>query len=337
MLRVLDGGVVRPPPVWLMRQAGRYLPEYREVRSRVGGFLELCYSPELAAEVTLQPIRRFGMDGAILFSDILVICDALGQRVTFEEGSGPRLEAIRTADDLERLDRAKAPDRYAPVLETVRRVKASLPADVTLIGFAGAPWTVATYVVEGRGGTDFTATKRLSHEEPVLFRRLIDILVEASIEYLLAQIDAGAEVLQLFDSWAGALAEDDFAAWVIGPTKAIVTAIKDLHPGVPVIGFPRAAGLQYLNYAKETGIDGVGLDFTVPLAWAAEHLPHHLALQGNLDPALLLVGGAPLDAAIDRIKQAWASRPYIFNLGHGVMPGTPPEHVARLVARLRAP
>jgi uroporphyrinogen decarboxylase len=336
ILHVLAGHGLDSPPVWLMRQAGRYLPEYRAVREKVGGFLDLCYTPDLAAEVTLQPVRRFGVDAAILFSDILVICDALGQTLAFHEGSGPALEPIRVAEDIERLDADAASGKYAPVIETVRRVKAELPAEVALIGFAGAPWTVATYMIEGRGGTDFTTTKRLSHEDPVLFRRLIDILVEATTGYLLAQIEGGAEVIQLFDSWAGALSEDDFNAWVIAPTREIVSRVKAVQPGIPIIGFPRGAGAQYLTYAAETGVDAVSLDFAVPLRWAQEHLPRRIALQGNLDPALLLVGGAPLDAGVDRIKQAWAGRPFIFNLGHGVMPATPPEHVARLIARLRA-
>ena len=338
ILRVLAGEALTPPPVWLMRQAGRYLPEYRAVRGTVSGFLDLCYTPDLAAEVTLQPIRRFGMDAAILFSDILVICDALGQKVAYEEGIGPQLEPVRTPNDFERLSLARAPERYAPVLETVKRVKASLPPEMALIGFAGAPWTVATYMVEGQGGSDFTRIKKLSHEDPILFRRLIDTLVEATVAYLVAQAEAGADVLQIFDSWAGALGEDDFNAWVIAPTKAIVAAVKATKPGIPIIGFPRAAGVQYLNYTAETGVDAVSLDFMTPLAWAAQHLPKSVTLQGNLDPALLLVGGAPLDAGVDRIKQAWHGRPFIFNLGHGIkmMPATPVENVARLIARLRA-
>lgn len=336
ILRVLAGEILDSPPLWLMRQAGRYLPEYREVRARAGSFLDLCYRPELAAEVTLQPVQRYGMDAAILFSDILVICDALGQKVEFAEGSGPTLTPLRTADDLERLDPAGAAARYAPVLETVRRVKTALPDETALIGFAGAPWTVATYMIEGQGGSDFVAAKRMSHEDPVLFRRLIDILVEATVAYLIAQIDAGAELLQLFDSWAGALDESDFPAWSIAPTRAIVAAVKTARPGVPVIGFPRGAGAQYLAYAQQTGVDAVSLDFSVPLGWAASALPRRIALQGNLDPALLLVGGAPLDAAVDRIRRAMKDRPFIFNLGHGVMPATPPDHVTRLVARVRA-
>ncbi len=336
ILRVLAGESLDPPPFWLMRQAGRYLPEYRETRARAGSFLDLCYRPELAAEVTLQPIRRYGMDAAILFSDILVICDALGQKLDFAEGSGPVLAPLRTADDLERLNPGKAAARYAPVLETVRQVKLALPPEVALIGFAGAPWTVATYMIEGQGGTDFVAAKRMSHEDPILFRRLIDILVEATTGYLIDQIDAGAELLQIFDSWAGALDDSDFAVWSIAPTRAIVTAVKSARPGVPIIGFPRGAGAQYLAYAQETGVDAVSLDFGVPLDWAASALPKRIALQGNLDPALLLVGGAPLDAAIDRIRRAMKDRPFIFNLGHGVMPATPPEHVARLVERVRA-
>jgi uroporphyrinogen decarboxylase len=335
--RVLRGETVEPPPVWLMRQAGRYLPEYRALREKAGSFLGLCYTPELAAEVTLQPVRRFGLDAAILFSDILVICDALGQKVEFVEGEGPRLEPIRSADDLEKLNPAKAAAGYAPVLETVRRVKAELPAETALIGFAGAPWTVATYMIEGQGGTEFAITKRLSHEDPILFRRLIELLVEATTQYLIAQIDAGAELLQLFDSWAGALAEDDFEAWSIAPARAIVAAVKAARPGVPIIGFPRGAGAMLAPYAEETGVDAVSLDTSMPLAWAAKALGDTVALQGNLDPVLLLVGGAPLDAAITRIRQAMKGRRFIFNLGHGVLPATPPEHVERLVARLRTP
>jgi uroporphyrinogen decarboxylase len=336
MLRVLRGEATEPPPVWLMRQAGRYLPEYRALRERAGSFLSLCYSPSMAAEVTLQPIDRFGLDAAILFSDILVICDALGQTVEFVEGEGPRLKPIRDAEGFEGLDAAAAPARYAPVIETVRRIGTDLPVETALIGFAGAPWTVATYMIEGQGGSDFVATKRLSHTDPMLFRRLIALLVEATTAYLLAQIDAGAEIVQLFDSWAGALAEDDFTAWVIEPTRAIVAALKAARPEVPVIGFPRGAGAMILPYAEQTGVDAVSLDTAVPLGWAAKSLPHRIALQGNLDPALLLVGGAPLDAGVDRIRHAMKGRRFVFNLGHGVLPQTPPEHVARLVARVRA-
>ena len=336
LLRVLAGETVDPPPVWLMRQAGRYLPEYGELRAKARSFLGFCYDPALAAAATLQPVRRFDLDAAILFSDILVVCDALGQKVEFVEGKGPVLEPLRSADDLERLDVAAAPDRYAPVLETVKRVKAELPPRTALIGFAGAPWTVATYMVEGEGGSDFATVKRLSHEEPVLFGRLIALLAEATSAYLIAQVEAGAEALQLFDSWAGALAEDDFAAWVIAPTRAIVAAVRAACPGVRIIGFPRGCGAQYPAYAHETGVDAVSLDTAVPLGWAAKAIPERVALQGNLDPVLLLVGGAPLDAAVGRIRRAMKGRRFVFNLGHGVMPATPPENVARLVARLRA-
>ena len=335
MVRVLGGETVDPPPVWLMRQAGRYLPEYRAVREHAGSFLNLCYTPNLAADVTLQPIDKFGLDAAILFSDILVICDALGQGLEFVEGEGPRLAPLRDADAFERLNPANAPARYAPVIETVRQVAADLPHETALIGFAGAPWTVASYMIEGAGGSDFSQAKRLSHEDPILFRRLIELLVEATTAYLIAQIDAGAEIIQLFDSWAGALAEDDFAAWVIEPTRAIVAALKQARPNIPVIGFPRGAGAMLIAYAGQVGVDAVSLDTGVPLGWATHALPHGLALQGNLDPALLLVGGAPLDAAIDRIKHAMRGRRFIFNLGHGVLPATPPDHVAQLVARVR--
>jgi len=336
MVRLLHGETIDPPPVWLMRQAGRYLPEYRSVRERAGSFLGLCYTPSLAAEVTLQPIDRFGMDAAILFSDILVICDALGQPVEFVEGEGPRLQPIRDADGIAQLDRAGAAARYAPVLETVRLVKADLPVETALIGFAGAPWTVATYMVEGQGGTDFSTTKRLAHEKPILFRALMELLTEATTAYLIAQIDAGVEIVQLFDSWAGVLNENDFNSWVIAPTLAIVQAVKAAHPEVPIIGFPRGAGASIVPYAEKTGIDAVSLDTSVPMGWAIKALPHKIALQGNLDPALLLVGGAPMDAGIDLIRHAMKGRRFIFNLGHGVLPATPPEHVARLVARVRA-
>jgi uroporphyrinogen decarboxylase len=335
ILRVLAGETVTPPPVWLMRQAGRYLPEYRAVREKAGSFLDLCYAPELAAEVTLQPVRRFGLDAAILFSDILVICDALGQTVSFVEGEGPRLTPTRKAADIERLDSNAAPGRYAPVLETVRRVRAALPPAAALIGFAGAPWTVATYMVEGQGGTDFATVKGFMFEYPELFGRLIGILVEATTAYLIAQIDAGAELLQLFDSWAGVLSEEDFPTWSIAPTRAIVAAVKAARPGVPIIGFPRGAAAMIAPYAEQTGVDGVSLDTAVSLPWAVKSLPAKVALQGNLDPALLVAGGAALDAAIDGNRRAMAGRRFIFNLGHGVVPATPPEHVAQLVARVR--
>ena len=337
MMRVLAGTAVSPPPVWLMRQAGRYLPEYRAVREKAGSFLDLCYTPALAAEVTLQPVRRFGLDAAILFSDILVICDALGQKVSFVEGEGPRLAPTRTAAEIARLDVKAAPGRTAPVLETVRRVKAELPPTAALIGFAGAPWTVATYMIEGQGGTDFATVKGFIYENTDLFRRLIDILIEATVAYLIGQIDAGAEVLQLFDSWAGILEADDFATWSIAPTKQIVAAVKTARPGVPIIGFPRNAGKMIVPYIEQTGVDAVSLDQSVALPWAVKALPQSVALQGNLDPNLLVAGGAALDAEIDRIKAAMKGRRFIFNLGHGIVPATPPEHVAQLVARVRTP
>ena len=326
-----------PPPCWLMRQAGRYLPEYREVRAGVGGFLDLCYTPEKAIEVTLQPLRRYGFDAAILFSDILVVPHALGQSVSFKEGEGPVLQPLRTAKDLEALSLDGLTTRLAPVLATVRGLSAAIPPATALIGFAGSPWTVATYMVEGHGSKDFVETKRLAYGQPQLFSRLIDLLVRATGDYLLAQIDNGAEAIQLFDSWAGVLPEDQFEQWVVAPTRALVHRLKERRPEVPVIGFPRGAGQLYQAYVDGTGVDAVSLDTGIPLDWAVRTLQPKVTLQGNLDPVMLLAGdGAALDRAIDRILGHCAKGPFIFNLGHGILPSTPPEAVGRLVERVRA-
>lgn len=336
MLRVLSGERLDKPPFWLMRQAGRYLPEYRQIRSEAGGFLDLCFSPKLACEVTLQPIRRYGMDAAILFSDILIVPHGLGQRVAFKEGEGPVLDPIRSAGDLGHLSLVGFHDRVAPVYETVSRIAEALPKETTLIGFAGSPWTVATYMAEGGGSKEFVAVKRWAYGDPEGFGRLIDMLVEATIGYLSRQVEAGAEVLQLFDSWAGVLPESGFRRWCIEPTRHIIAALKARHPRVPIIGFPRGAGTLYADYVVETGVDAVSLDTAVPVAWAAGTLQPKLPVQGNLDPILLVAGGAALDREIDRILDGFAGGAHIFNLGHGVTQTTPPETVERLARRLRA-
>lgn len=333
LLRVLAGERVSPPPAWLMRQAGRYLSEYRAVRAEAGSFLDLCYNPELAAEVTLQPIRRFGFDAAILFSDILVIPHALGQKLWFVEGEGPRLAPVLAEAGLEEL--TPAPERLEPVLETVRKVKAALPPEVTFIGFAGSPWTIATYMVEGRGSRDQATTRKMTYGEPERFGKLIDAITEQTISYLLGQIEAGVEVVQLFDSWAGTLSPDQFRQWVIAPTKRIVEAVREQHPGFPIIGFPKGAGSKLIEYAEKTGVSAVGLDETVDPAWANAALPKGLPVQGNLDPLALRAGGETLDKALDAILQALDGRPHIFNLGHGILPDVPVAHVERLLARLR--
>ena len=318
-----------------MRQAGRYLPEYRATRTQAGSFLELCYNPELATEVTLQPLRRYGFDAAILFSDILVIPHALGQHLAFKEGEGPVLTPIRSAMDLDGLSLSGLHDRLAPVYETVSRLAKAIPAATALIGFAGAPWTVATYMIEGHGSKDFAQAKGMMFGQPELFARLMALLVQATGDYLIRQIDNGAETIQIFDTWAGALPEDQFERWVIAPTRAIVARIKAERPGVPVIGFPRQAGILIKRYVVETGVDGVSLDPGVPLEWAATELQPICTVQGNLDPLLLVAGGEALDAGIDRVLKGLGRGRFIFNLGHGIVPPTPPENVARLAERIK--
>ncbi len=323
-----------PPPVWFMRQAGRYLPEYRALRAEAGSFMNLCLDPVRAAEVTLQPVHRFGMSGAILFSDILIVPFGLGMEVSFREGEGPALPAIGPGDPLPEFDPAAFADRTGPIMETVRLVKAGMPETTTLIGFAGAPWTVATYMVEGGSSREFSRTKRWAFGQPGRFDALIARIVEATIAYLRAQADAGAEALQLFDSWAGALPPAAFERWSIDPAARIVAALRQSHPDVPVIGFPRGAGAAIARYAERTGVAGVSLDTAVPLDWALGAMPR-LCLQGNLDPQWLVVGGDGMDAEIRRIAAAMRGRPFIFNLGHGIVPETPPENVARAVSVLR--
>jgi uroporphyrinogen decarboxylase len=333
LLRALGGEALACPPVWLMRQAGRYLPEYRAVRAHVGGFLDLCNAPALAAEVTLQPVRRFGFDAAILFSDILVVPQALGQPLEFLEGEGPKLDPITNTAGLARLSIDGLEDRLSPVYETVRRVKAELPDGVALIGFSGAPWTLACYMAEGGGSKDFAAVKRWAYADPAGFGALVDLLTEAVIGHLSRQIVAGAEAVQLFDSWAGVLAEEAFTRYVTVPARRIAEALHARHPGVPLIGFPRGAGLMIASYADNTGVDALALDTTVPLGWAARTLT--VPLQGNLDPVCLLAGGEALRNGVRAIRRAYAGRAAVFNLGHGVLPRTPPEHVAELVRVLR--
>jgi uroporphyrinogen decarboxylase len=336
LLKALAGQVTSPPPIWLMRQAGRYLPEYREVRAGVSSFLDLCRTPELAAEVTLQPLRRFAFDAAIVFSDILIVPYALGQKVEFIEGEGPKLAPVEDAKAIARLDRGEVAEALAPVYETIERVVAELPRNIPLIGFCGAPWTVATYMVEGGGSKDQVAARLLAYRDRAGFQRLIDLLVDVSADYLVNQVKAGARVLQIFDSWAGTLPEDEFVRWCIAPTKKLVERIKAKMPQTPVIGFPRGAGVLAERYANETDVDAVSCDTSQPLAWIRERLQPLVPVQGNLDPVLLLAGGPELDRRVDAILAALGSGPFIFNLGHGILPDTPIEHVERLVSLVKA-
>ncbi len=335
LLRVLAGESLFPPPVWLMRQAGRYLPEYRRVRAQAGDFITLCTSPALAAEVTLQPLRRFGLDAAILFSDILMLPWAMGHGLRFAEGEGPRMPPLEMAD-IDRLDTERLSASIAPILETVRLVRAGLPAAAALIGFAGGPFTVACYMVDGRGGGEFPRTRLLAHGEPDAFDRLIRRLTEATITYLAAQIEAGAETVMLFESWGGILPPNLFRRYVIAPARRIAAALQTRFPAVKLIGFPRLAGALIGEYAAVTGVDAVGMDTATDPAVAARMVPRTVALQGNLDPMALLAGGDALARETDGILAALRGRAHLFNLGHGIVPETPPEHVAALLARIRA-
>lgn len=333
LLATLRGERQAVPPMWLMRQAGRYLPEYRALRAQKGGFLELCHDSEAACEVTLQPIRRFGFDGAILFSDILVVPHALGQDLWFEAGEGPRLAPPLKDAALATL--TPDPTRLAPVIETVRKVKAALAPETTFLGFAGSPWTVATYMVAGQGSKDHADARRMAYAEPARFGEIIAAIVETTVDYLSDQIEAGVDAVQLFDSWAGSLSPAQFREWVIGPNAQIVRALKARHPQVPIIGFPKGAGAKLVDYAAATLVDALGLDETIDPVWAARELPQHLPVQGNLDPLTLIAGGETLDRATDTIMEALADRPHVFNLGHGILPDTPIENVQRLVDRVR--
>ncbi|MGH6866100.1 MAG: uroporphyrinogen decarboxylase [Methyloceanibacter sp.] len=334
-LKALAGHRTATPPIWLMRQAGRYLPEYREVRGKVSSFLELCRTPALAAQVTLQPLRRFDLDAAIVFSDILIVPYALGQKVEFIEGEGPKLEPIRDAEALGALSLLGANEAFAPVYETVEQVTAKLPDSIPLIGFCGAPWTVATYMVEGGGSKDQAAARAFAYREPGTFQRLIDLLVDSSADYLLGQARAGARALQIFDSWAGSLPEDQFELWCIAPTRRLVAQVKAAFPELPIIGFPRGSGVLAERYARETGIGALGCDTSLPVGWMSR-IQTRIPVQGNLDPVLLLAGGSQLDQRVQQILEVLAAGPFIFNLGHGILPETPIENVERLVALVKS-
>jgi len=333
ILTVLGGDRLDTPPLWLMRQAGRYLPEYRALREVKGGFLALVYDSEAAAEITLQPIRRFGLDGAILFSDILIVPHALGQDLTFGPGEGPRLTPALLDGAFDALD--AAPERFLPIYETVRRVRAALSPEVAMLGFAGSPWTVATYMVAGQGSKDHEAARRLAYRDPGAFQALIDRIVHTTVDYLSGQIAAGAQAVQLFDSWSGSLSPAQFERWVIAPTADIVGRLMVRHGDIPVIGFPKGAGAKLAAYAAETGIDAVGLDETTDPAWADAMLPPGMPVQGNLDPLALIAGGEALRSSVARIRAAFEERPHIMNLGHGILQDTPIAHVGELIDLVR--
>jgi uroporphyrinogen decarboxylase len=335
ILAVLAGKRSEKPPIWMMRQAGRYLPEYRAIRAQVPNFLDLCFTPELAAEVTLQPIRRFGLDAAILFSDILVIPHALGQHVTFAAGEGPLLAPAMNATEIARLKGAIDLAMLAPVFETIRRVRISLAPEVALLGFCGAPWTVATYMVAGRGTSDQAPARLLAYRERETFAALIDLLVEASSEYLIAQFAAGVDAVQIFDTWAGVLAGEDFDRWCIEPVRRIVANVRARVPGARIIGFPRGAGTSLRRYVEQVPVDAVGLDWMIDRAFARDEIQRRRPVQGNLDPLVLLAGGSALDRAVDTVLGAFAGGPFIFNLGHGILPETPIAHVEQMLARVR--
>lgn len=334
MLATVLGERQERPPLWIMRQAGRYLPEYRETRTQAKNFLELCYTPDLAVEVTLQPLRRFDLDAAILFSDILVIPDALGQSVRFETGEGPILEPVDETL-IDGLSKERALDHLAPVLETVRRLRAAIKPEQTLIGFCGAPWTVATYMLNGRGSSDQWVARRFALQHPEAFAKLMDILVETSIDYLAAQLEAGADVVQLFESWALNLDDAAFAAQVMEPNRRIVAGLRARIPNAPVIGFPRGAAGNLARFAATTGVNALGIDYATPLDFVRDALPKSLPVQGNLDPLRLVVGGEAMERQVHRIIEAFADRPHIFNLGHGIVPETPIAHVEKLVALVK--
>ncbi len=334
VLKVLEGEAVFPPPLWMMRQAGRYLPEYRQMRKRAGSFLDLCYNPDFAVEVTLQPIERFGFDASILFSDILVVPHALGRDLRFEEGRGPVMTPI-TAGEIGALRSDVFHVNLEPVYETVRRLRGKLPQETTLIGFCGAPWTIATYMIAGHGTPDQAPARLFAYREPAAFARLLKLLADHSAAYLIRQIEAGADVVQIFDSWSGVLDEPSFEAFCVAPVAEIVRQVRLVHPDVPIIGFPKGAGFFYDGYRRKTGVTALGLDWTVPLA-AAERLQRDGAVQGNLDPLRLVAGGKALSEGVDAILEALGAGPLIFNLGHGVTPETPVAHVEAMVKMVRS-
>ena len=333
LLRVLDGETIFPPPIWLMRQAGRYLPEYRATRTKAPNFLDLCYTPDLAVEVTMQPIRRYGFDASILFSDILVIPDALDRNVRFVAGEGPQMDPIDVRG-IEKLQVDGFLEHLAPVFETVRRLRAELPSETTLLGFCGAPWTVATYMIAGHGTPDQAPARLFAYEHEASFMKLLDLLADMSAEYLIAQIDAGADAVQIFDSWAGVLGETEFEKFAIRPVKRIIDQVRAQRPNAKIIAFAKGAGILLRNYRKAVGSDGIGLDWSVPLSFAKE-LQKDGAVQGNLDPMLMIAGGKALDDGIDRIMETLSDGPLIFNLGHGITPQADLENVTRLIERVR--
>jgi len=335
ILEVLHGRRQSIPPIWLMRQAGRYLPEYQAVRGRIASFLDLCLNPELAAEVTLQPVRRFNFDAAILFSDILVVPHALGQKVEFTTGEGPVLESLADRDPKVVFQDRRELDLLTPVYETVRRVKQDLPPNVALLGFCGAPWTVATYMIAGRGTPDQAPARLYAYGQPERFAQLIDILVEASTTYLVRQLQAGADAVQIFDTWAGVLPPEEFVRWCVAPIRRLVERVRGEVPGAKIIGFPRGGGASLVSYLDGVQVDAVGLDWMIDKGFARNELQRRKPVQGNLDPLALLAGGAALDHAVDDVLQAFAAGPFIFNLGHGILPQTPIAHVERMLKRVR--
>jgi len=332
---VLDGQRQPVPPVWMMRQAGRYLPEYREIRNRAGSFLDLCFSPQWAAEVTLQPVRRFGFDAAILFSDILVIPQALDRDVRFEAGEGPRLDPIADAGTISAMRGDVDFGVLEPIFETIRLVKPALPATVTFLGFCGAPWTVATYMIAGRGTPDQAPARLFAYTHPEAFKRLIDILVEASIGYLVRQLSAGVDAVQIFDTWAGVLPPAEFQRWCVEPTRRIVDGVRKAMPAARIIGFPRGAGSNIERYLQDVAPDAIGLDWMVDLNFARDHIQSVRPIQGNLDPLVLRAGGTALDRSVDAILATLSAGPLIFNLGHGILPDTPIAHVEQMLRRVR--
>ena len=336
LLEVLSGRRQVVPPIWMMRQAGRYLPEYRELRAKAGSFLDLCFTPEYAAEVTLQPIRRFNFDAAIIFSDILVIPHALGRSVRFEAGEGPRLDPLDTPEKIAALSPRADFTKLEPVFEALRRVRGELDANVALIGFCGAPWTVATYMVAGQGTPDQAPARILAYSHPDAFGKIIDALVESSIQYLVGQLKAGADALQIFDTWAGILPPREFARWSIEPTRRIVEGVRRVAPEAKIIGFPRGASALLPDYVEATGVDGVSIDWAAEPSLIRNRVQNRVAVQGNLDPLALIAGGAALDRAIDDVLSSYADGRLIFNLGHGILPETPIAHVEQMIRRVRA-
>ena len=335
LLTVLEGDRQSPPPVWLMRQAGRYLPEYRALRAKAGGFLDLVFAPEFAAEVTLQPVRRFGFDAAILFSDILVVPHALGQQVRFSVGEGPLLDPIADRTAFERLNSEVDHKVLAPVYETIRIVKQQLEPSVALLGFCGAPWTVASYMIAGRGTPDQAPARLFAYRDAAAFAVLIDVLVEASVSYLVRQLQAGADAVQIFDTWAGVLPPDQFERWCIEPTRRIAELVHAQVPNAKIIGFPRGAGAMLARYVEKVPVNAVGLDWMIDKGFARERIQSRVPVQGNLDPLVLVAGGVALDRAVDATMEAFAKGPFILNLGHGVVPETPIEHIEQMLKRVR--